>query len=76
MVELSPKTGRTHQLRVHMKAIGHPIVSDTRYGTPVALGFKRVALHAGKLDFTHPNGTKMTLEAPLPPDFEAAKALR
>jgi 23S rRNA pseudouridine1911/1915/1917 synthase len=74
LLELSPQTGRTHQLRVHMKALGHPIVSDTRYGTKEALGIKRVALHAGKLDFTHPNGSKMTLEAPLPPDFEAAKA--
>ncbi len=72
LLELSPKTGRTHQLRVHMRAIGHPIVSDTRYGTKAALGFSRVALHAGKLVFTHPNGSNMTLEAPFPPDFSAA----
>ena len=76
LVELSPKTGRTHQLRVHMKAIGHPIISDKRYGTPMALGFTRVALHAGKLEFTHPNGTRIALEAPLPPDFtHAAKEI-
>ena len=73
-VELMPKTGRTHQLRVHMHSIGHPIISDTRYGTQQALGFTRVALHAGKLEFIHQNGTKMWLEAPLPPDFERAKA--
>lgn len=75
LLELSPKTGRTHQLRVHMKALGHPIVSDKRYSSNLALGFKRVALHAAKLEFTHPNGTRMTLEAPLPADFEAAKSL-
>lgn len=72
LVELSPKTGRTHQLRVHMKAIGHPIVSDRRYGTKSALGFGRVALHAVKLDFTHPDGRRMEVEAPLPQDFLAA----
>ena len=75
LLELSPKTGRTHQLRVHMRAVGHPIVSDKRYGSASALGFSRVALHAAKIEFTHPGGKRMTIEAPLPPDFETAKAL-
>ncbi len=68
---LEPKTGRTHQLRVHLKAIGHPIVSDTRYAPqkPPALGFERHALHAQSLSFTHPQGSRMVLEAPLPEDF-------
>lgn len=69
LVELMPKTGRTHQLRVHMRALGHPIVSDKRYGSTFALGFTRVALHASKLEFTHPDGNRMTASAPLPPDF-------
>lgn len=68
---LEPKTGRTHQLRVHLKAIGHPIVGDSRYAPKkgTALGFTRLALHARAISFTHPNGTFMELEAPLPDDF-------
>lgn len=51
LVELYPKTGRTHQLRAHMAAIGHPIVGDTLYG---ANAFERVCLHCYKLQFAHP----------------------
>jgi tRNA pseudouridine32 synthase / 23S rRNA pseudouridine746 synthase len=51
-VELEPVTGRTHQLRVHMAAIGHPIVGDTLYGG--AFGATRLMLHAGALSFIHP----------------------
>lgn len=72
LLELMPKTGRTHQLRVHMLALGHPIVSDKRYGSSFALGFTRVALHASKLEFTHPSGKRMTLYSSLPPDFSEA----
>ncbi|EFK95843.1 pseudouridine synthase, RluA family [sediment metagenome] len=70
-LSLEPKTGRTHQLRVHMKSIGHPVVCDTRYAParPSALGFTRLALHAHALSFTHPNGTRLVLMAPLPEDF-------
>jgi 23S rRNA pseudouridine1911/1915/1917 synthase len=70
-LSLEPKTGRTHQIRVHLKAIGHPVVGDTRYAPKKknALGFERLALHAQAIVFTHPNGTKMSLEAELPPDF-------
>jgi len=74
-VSLEPKTGRTHQIRVHMKAIGHPVVCDTRYmpSRAPALGFTRLALHAYALTLTHPNGTRMAFEAPLPEDFTHAE---
>lgn len=74
-VEVFPKTGRTHQIRVHFAAIQHPIVADTMYapGRTSILGFKRLALHALSLSFTHPSGKKMIFEAPLPPDFVAAE---
>lgn len=74
-VKLSPKTGRTHQLRVHMSAIGHPIVGDDMYGgQAVSEGnfhFARQALHAREITFVHP-GTllTMTIKAPLPADLE------
>ena len=74
-LELSPKTGRTHQLRVHMKAIGHPILCDERYETPTGLGFARLALHASTLSLKLPDGTRTTLLAPLPPDFTLALKL-
>jgi 23S rRNA pseudouridine1911/1915/1917 synthase len=73
-VKLTPKTGRTHQLRVHMMARGLPMVGDTMYGGRVlehgGFRFERQALHAAEITFTHP-GTleKMTLRAPLPPDI-------
>jgi 23S rRNA pseudouridine1911/1915/1917 synthase len=74
-VRLMPKTGRTHQLRVHMKAINHPIVCDTLYAPnhPCDLGFTRVALHAHTLTLTMLNGTEQTFIAPLPEEFIAAE---
>ncbi len=74
-VEVSPKTGRTHQIRVHFKALQHPIVCDKLYAPkrPCALGFTRLALHALSLELTLPSGTRIKLETPLPPDFERAK---
>lgn len=52
---LSPETGRTHQLRVHLNAIGHPILGDTLYGSPESLGAApRLQLHASELGFDHP----------------------
>jgi 23S rRNA pseudouridine1911/1915/1917 synthase len=68
-LELLPKTGRTHQLRVHLKAIGHPIICDKRYGSACGLGFSRTALHAMRLTINHPVKGRMVFEAPLPPDF-------
>ncbi len=75
-LSVEPKTGRTHQIRVHLKAVGHPIVCDTRYAPKreQALGFVRLALHAHTLAFTHPDGTRMVLQAPLPDDFLHAEA--
>lgn len=75
-MHLFPKTGRTHQLRVHMKYIQRPIVSDTLYAPtkPKALGFERLALHARKITFTDPRGNLVSVEAPYPDDFKAAVA--
>lgn len=76
-VEVFPKTGRTHQIRVHFSAIGHPIVADTLYGGSKGgtrlFGFTRLALHALSIVFTHPNGKTMTFTAPLPQDFVTAE---
>lgn len=74
LVELRPKTGRTHQLRTHMKYLNHPIVSDPLYsrGAPLALGFARTALHAKTITFATPDGKSHTVTAPYPTDFEAA----
>lgn len=74
-IEVFPKTGRTHQIRVHMAAVQHPIVADVLYapGRPEALGFKRLALHALSLSLVHPNGKEMSFTAPLPDDFVAAE---
>lgn len=74
LVHLTPKTGRTHQLRVHMAAIGCPIVGDTVYGGRVFeegdFKFERQALHAFEITFVHPGTLKtMTLSAPLPADI-------
>ncbi len=68
---LFPKTGRTHQLRVHMKYLNHPIVADSLYGgsRETALGFKRLALHARKITFKTPDGKEHQIEAPFPIDF-------
>lgn len=76
-VRLMPKTGRTHQLRVHMKAINHPIVCDKLYAPnhPCDLGFTRVALHAYMLTITKPDGTTGEFAAPLPAEFVAAEAV-
>ncbi|HEU5315020.1 MAG TPA: RluA family pseudouridine synthase, partial [Chloroflexota bacterium] len=66
-------TGRTHQLRVHMAAMGHPLLGDDLYGGPPCEGLERQALHAWRVRFTHPiDGTPLTLVAPLPVDFRAA----
>lgn len=75
-LSLRPKTGRTHQLRVHLKAINHPIVGDELYAKnhEPALGFPGLALHAYSLTLTIPGGGSQTFTAPLPPQFEAAEA--
>lgn len=70
-LEVSPKTGRTHQIRVHMKYLNHPIVGDKLYGNAqfAGLGFTRTALHARKIAFTGPDGKDYTFEAAYPDDF-------
>ncbi|MBS0620390.1 MAG: RluA family pseudouridine synthase [Verrucomicrobia bacterium] len=80
LVCCEPKTGRTHQLRVHLSGMGHPILGDTQYGKQFRcrLHVKRNLLHAYRIDFIHPTtGHKIEVIAPLPPDFqEAMKALK
>lgn len=73
-IEANPKTGRTHQLRAHFKAINHPILSDKLYGAcdGTELGIKRVALHAHKLEFFLPQVGRREFEAPLPKDMVTA----
>lgn len=70
-LELYPKTGRTHQLRVHLRYINHPIISDPIYRgkKEKALGFNRLALHAMSIRFMLPSGREMIVKAPLPEDF-------
>lgn len=71
-IEAYPKTGRTHQIRVHMRYINHPVVSDPIYrgSKDFALGIKRLALHSFMIKFRLPNGQEKTIESPLPADFK------
>lgn len=77
LVEASPKTGRTHQIRVHAASLGHPIVGDERYGLDdinkqfKTKGYKRMFLHAATLAFQHPvSGKPLTVSAPLPEELD------
>jgi 23S rRNA pseudouridine955/2504/2580 synthase len=77
LVNAIPKTGRTHQIRVHAAFLGHPIVGDSRYGeaemnkTFKSRGYQRLFLHAAKLEFTHPlSGVKQCFIAPAPEELE------
>ncbi len=77
LVEASPKTGRTHQIRVHAVSLGHPIVGDERYGEDDVnkrfrhKGYKRMFLHAQTLQFNHPvSGVVMSVSAPLPSQLD------
>jgi RluA family pseudouridine synthase len=75
LVELELETGRTHQIRVHMSHLGHPLLGDLRYGGPAVAGLKRQALHAGRLAFIHPtSGERVQLEVPLPDDIGRVRA--
>ena len=67
MVELKPTTGRTHQLRVHMKYLGHPILGDPVYGVEKA---DRLYLHARELEITLPSGERKTFKARVPKEFD------
>lgn len=72
VVSLFPETGRTHQLRVHMKSLQHPIIGDGLYApkTVGLLGFNRVALHARKITFKDLDKKEHIIEAPLPNEFD------
>lgn len=73
LVQCKLHTGRTHQIRVHMSALGHPLVSDTLYGGTLAAGLQRQALHACRLAFEHPvTHAPLVFEAALPPDMQTA----
>jgi 23S rRNA pseudouridine1911/1915/1917 synthase len=67
------ETGRTHQIRVHLEAIGLPVSGDSVYGVPGDLGLERQFLHAARLAFTHPvGGDRIDVTSPLPADLERA----
>ncbi len=69
------RTGRTHQIRVHLAHLGHPLVADALYGGAPAAGMARQALHARRLAFEHPiTGQALDFQAPLPADLAAALA--
>lgn len=78
LVNVFPRTGRTHQIRIHLKHIKHPILSDPLYAGRIVLRqdlkiCRRLFLHAGKIEFKHPgSGQKMILESQLPDDLVSA----
>lgn len=71
LMQMSPETGRMHQIRVHLMSLGCPILGDALYGEGQATA-PRLMLHAAKLDLPHPEGGQLVLEAPVPDDFRAA----
>jgi 23S rRNA pseudouridine1911/1915/1917 synthase len=69
------ETGRTHQIRAHLKAIGHPVCGDPEYGTPRRLGLARQFLHARRVAFAHPRtGAAVDVSSPLPDELRRALA--
>jgi 23S rRNA pseudouridine1911/1915/1917 synthase len=73
LLRLKLETGRTHQIRVHLQAIGHPVAGDPEYGGRGALGLQRQFLHATRLAFAHPiTGAPIDLASPLPADLREA----
>ena len=76
LIALWLHTGRTHQVRAHCAAIGHPLLGDDLYGGPLDRGITRQALHAWRTRLRHPHtGAMLTIHAPLPQDFRAAARL-
>lgn len=71
-LEIRPKTGRTHQIRVHMKYLNHPVVCDSLYNPdkPCPKGIKRLALHARSIEFKDLKGKTVKIESPLPKEFK------
>jgi len=76
-LEVEPKTGRTHQIRVHLSAVNHPVVADKLYAPSrlPALGFQRLALRSRSVEFNDLSGRRIKVAAPLPSDFRAALTL-
>jgi 23S rRNA pseudouridine1911/1915/1917 synthase len=74
LLRLTLETGRTHQIRVHLAAIGHPVLGDPVYGVPgTQIGLRRQFLHAARLAFAHPaDGRRIELTSELPPDLAEA----
>lgn len=73
LIEAYPKTGRTHQIRAHLKAIGYPVACDSLYGGKrqvCPFGLERHFLHANFLEFSMPGGSRMKIEADLPEDLQ------
>ena len=76
LLRVTLETGRTHQIRVHLAAIGHPVAGDPQYGIRGELGLDRQFLHAARLAFEHPvTGAPIDVSSPLPADLLAALAL-
>ncbi len=74
LLQITPTTGRTHQIRVHLNSIGHPILGDYLYGNRFRCSFipPRILLHAASLSFVHPmTKQKITIQSPLPKEFHA-----
>lgn len=73
LLRVALETGRTHQIRAHLQAIGHPVAGDPDYGAPGAFGLRRQFLHATRLAFTHPRtGRPVDVRSPLPEDLAEA----
>jgi 23S rRNA pseudouridine1911/1915/1917 synthase len=73
LLRVRPETGRTHQIRAHLKAIGHPVAGDPEYGRAGLLGLSRQFLHAERLAFDHPvTGARIDVRSPLPEELESA----
>ncbi len=73
LLSMKLETGRTHQIRVHMQAIGHPVAGDPEYGAAAALGLERQFLHAARIAFEHPvGGPRIEVSSELPADLAAA----
>jgi 23S rRNA pseudouridine1911/1915/1917 synthase len=73
LLDVRLETGRTHQIRVHLEAIGNPVVGDRQYGSGPRGGLQRQFLHSRRISFAHPiSGRAIELESPLPDDLEAA----
>lgn len=76
LVDVRLETGRTHQIRVHMLAIGHPVCGDPQYGAAGRYGLERQYLHSRRIAFEHPiTGESLAIESPLPADLATALEL-